>query len=33
MLTAAARLYERIAEDVDGEKKEVGTLDRFIGKP
>src|SRR5258707_891842 len=33
MLTAAARFYERIAEDVDGEKKEVGTLDRFIGKP
>src|SRR4029077_11098994 len=30
MLTAAARLYERIAEDVDGEKKEVGTLDRFL---
>jgi L-threonate 2-dehydrogenase len=30
MLTAAARFYERIAEDVEGEKKEVGELDKFL---
>ena len=30
MLTAAARFYERIAEDVDGEKKEVGEMDKFL---
>jgi putative dehydrogenase len=30
MLTSAARLYERIAEDVDGEKKEVGEMDKFL---
>ena len=30
MLAAAARLYERIAEDVDGEKKEVGEMDKFL---
>src|SRR6476660_3036527 len=30
MLQAAARLYERLADDVDGEKKEIGTLDRFL---
>jgi hypothetical protein len=30
MLTAAARLYERIAEDVDGEKKEVCEMDKFL---
>jgi 3-hydroxyisobutyrate dehydrogenase-like beta-hydroxyacid dehydrogenase len=30
MLTAAARLYERIAEDVDGEKNEVGEMDKFL---
>jgi hypothetical protein len=30
MLTAAARLYERLADDVDGEKKEIGSLDRFL---
>ncbi len=30
MLTAAARLYERIAEDVEGEKKETGALDAFL---
>jgi putative dehydrogenase len=30
MLEAAARLYERIAEDVEGEKKEVGDLDKFL---
>jgi 3-hydroxyisobutyrate dehydrogenase-like beta-hydroxyacid dehydrogenase len=32
MLTAAARLYERIAKDVEGEKKEVGKMDKFLGK-
>jgi L-threonate 2-dehydrogenase len=30
MLHAAARFYERIAADVDGEKKEVGALDKFL---
>ena len=30
MLTAAARLYERIAEDIDGEKKEVGEMGKFL---
>jgi 3-hydroxyisobutyrate dehydrogenase-like beta-hydroxyacid dehydrogenase len=30
MLTAAARLYERIAADVEGEKKEVGAMDKFL---
>jgi len=30
MLNAAARLYERIAEDFDGAKKETGALDRFL---
>jgi 3-hydroxyisobutyrate dehydrogenase-like beta-hydroxyacid dehydrogenase len=33
MLQAAARLYDRIAEDFEGRKDEVGVLDRFIGKP
>jgi putative dehydrogenase len=32
MLTAAARLYERIAQDYEGEKKETGSLDDFVGK-
>ena len=32
MLEAAARLYERIAKDFDQEKKEVGELDKFLGK-
>lgn len=32
MLSAAARLYERIARDVEGQKQEVGTLDRFLEK-
>lgn len=32
MLGAAARLYERIAEDVESGKDEIGVLDRFIGK-
>ena len=30
MLEAAARLYERIAADVEGEKKETGALDKFL---
>ena len=30
MLNAAARLYERIAEDFDGGKKETGALDDFL---
>jgi 3-hydroxyisobutyrate dehydrogenase-like beta-hydroxyacid dehydrogenase len=33
MLAAAARLYERIAEDYEGEKKETGTLDGFLNRP
>ena len=32
MLTAAARLYERIAQDFEGDKKETGSLDDFLGK-
>jgi 3-hydroxyisobutyrate dehydrogenase-like beta-hydroxyacid dehydrogenase len=32
MLSAAARFYERIAEDVDADKKEIGELDKFLGK-
>lgn len=32
MLEAAARLYERIAEDVEGDKKETSDLDRFLGR-
>jgi putative dehydrogenase len=30
MLSAAARLYERIADDVEGGKKEVGAMDAFL---
>ena len=30
MLEAAARLYERIAADYDGDKQEIGKLDKFI---
>ena len=30
MLAAAARLYEHIAQDVDGDKTETGALDRFL---
>ena len=30
MLEAAARLYERIAADVEGEKKETGALNKFL---
>jgi putative dehydrogenase len=32
MLAAAARFYERIAEDFEGEKIEIGELDKFVGK-
>ncbi len=30
MFSAAARFYERFAEDVEGEKKDVGALDKFL---
>ena len=30
MLDAAARLYERIAADFEGKKKEVGEMDKFL---
>ena len=30
MLSAAARFYERIAEDVESEKIEVGAMDKFL---
>jgi putative dehydrogenase len=30
MLEAAARLYENIAEDFEGEKKEIGAMDAFL---
>jgi 3-hydroxyisobutyrate dehydrogenase-like beta-hydroxyacid dehydrogenase len=30
MLAAAARLYERIAADVEGENEETGALDKFL---
>lgn len=30
MLEAAARLYERIAQDFEGDKKETGELDKFL---
>ncbi len=30
MMMAAAKLYERIARDFDGEKKETGTMDTFV---
>jgi 3-hydroxyisobutyrate dehydrogenase-like beta-hydroxyacid dehydrogenase len=32
MFAAAARLYERIAQDFEGDKKEVDALNKFIGK-
>jgi 3-hydroxyisobutyrate dehydrogenase-like beta-hydroxyacid dehydrogenase len=32
MLAAAGRLYERIAEDYEREKKETGTLDGFLNQ-
>ena len=30
MLTAAARFYQRIAEDYEGKKDEVALLERFL---
>ena len=30
MLSAAARLYERIASDLDGDKAEIDAMDRFL---
>jgi len=33
MLAAAARLYERLAEDFAGEKEEIGSMNRFLDKP
>ncbi len=30
MLDASARLYERIAADFEGDKKEVGVMDKFV---
>ena len=32
MLQAAARLYQRIAEDFEDRKEEIGKLDRFLEK-
>ncbi len=32
MLSAAARLYERIAADADGDKDEIAILDAFLGR-
>jgi hypothetical protein len=32
MFQAAARLYERIAEDLDDRKEEIEKLDRFLDK-
>ena len=32
MLSAAARLYARIADDIDGEKAETAVLDKFLGR-
>ncbi len=31
-LTAAARFYARIAQDYEREKKEIGAMDKFLGK-
>jgi len=33
MLAAAARLYERIAADYEGEKQEIAALDQFLSAP
>jgi hypothetical protein len=30
MLTAAARFYQRMADDNDGKKDEIAVLDRFL---
>jgi hypothetical protein len=32
IFNAAARLYERIAEDLDDRKEEIEKLDRFLDK-
>lgn len=32
MMSAAARFYERVAQDFDGEKAEIGVMDKFVGK-
>ncbi len=32
MLAGAARLYERMAADFDGDKEEIAALDRFLGR-
>ena len=32
MLSAAARFYERIADDFEGGKDEIATLDKFVGR-
>ena len=32
MLAAAARLYERIADDFEKDMNEIGALDRFLNK-
>jgi 3-hydroxyisobutyrate dehydrogenase-like beta-hydroxyacid dehydrogenase len=31
MMEAAAKFYERIADDFDGDKQEVGAMDKFVG--
>jgi 3-hydroxyisobutyrate dehydrogenase-like beta-hydroxyacid dehydrogenase len=33
MLAAAARVYERIAEDLEGERQETGALEKFLKSP
>ena len=32
MLAGAARLYERMADDFEGDKQEIAALDRFLGR-
>ena len=32
MLSAAARLYERMADDFEGDKDEIAALDKFLGR-
>jgi hypothetical protein len=32
MLTAAARFYEGVADDFDGEKEEIAAMDKFLGR-
>jgi hypothetical protein len=31
MMEAAATFYERIAADLEGDKQEIGAMDKFIG--